>query len=220
MNFETVFFDLDDTLYTNQNGLWEAIRYRMSLYMHERLGLSWDIIPELRHHYFVTYGTTLRGLQLHFKVDADEYLDYVHDLPLHEYLHPDNELREMIESIPLRKFIFTNADAKHAQRVLKEIGLDGCFQSIIDVRAINFHCKPEPEAYQLALQIAQITDPTKCVYLDDSVSNLAPAHALGMYTILVGKIESHPKVCLSIHHIKDLQDQMPALWLNSHHRVN
>jgi len=60
MNFETIFFDLDGTLYDNRSGLWEVIRQRMSLYMNERLGLSWDIIPELRKHYFETYGTTLR----------------------------------------------------------------------------------------------------------------------------------------------------------------
>ncbi len=29
-----------------------------------------------------TYGTTLKGLQIHNKVDTDEYLAYVHNVPL------------------------------------------------------------------------------------------------------------------------------------------
>lgn len=187
--------------------------------MHERLGLPWTIIPELRQHYFITYGTTLRGLQKHFNVDADDYLDFVHDIPLCDYLQPDPELKRMIESLPLRKFIFTNADAKHAQRVLKELGLENCFLSIIDVRAINFHCKPEPEAYHLALKIAGVTNPATCIYLDDSISNLEPARAMGFYTILVGREIQHPAAILSLPNIKDLQVRLPELWNNNHNQL-
>ena len=84
MNFSTLFFDLDDTLYPNNTGLWEAIRERMALYMSERLGLPREQVQTLRKTYFQTYGTTLRGLQLHHEVDVDDYLAFVHDLPLEE----------------------------------------------------------------------------------------------------------------------------------------
>ena len=47
---------------------------------------GWDLPVEevdiLRRNYFEQYGTTLRGLQIHHQVDTDEYLAYVHDLPL------------------------------------------------------------------------------------------------------------------------------------------
>jgi putative hydrolase of the HAD superfamily len=74
MQFSTVFFDLDDTLYPSTNGLWEAIRERMNRYMGEILNLPSDKIPDLRRHYFITYGTTLRGLQYHHNVDAEDFL--------------------------------------------------------------------------------------------------------------------------------------------------
>ena len=214
MNFETIFFDLDGTLYDNRSGLWEVIRQRMSLYMNERLGLSWDIIPELRKHYFETYGTTLRGLQLHYQVDADDYLQFVHDIPLHEYIQPDQELREMVRTLPYRKFIFTNADAHHAERVLRVMDMLDCFDGIIDVRAINFYCKPEMEAYQIALQKADVHDPQTVIYLDDSLSNLIPATQLGMFTILVGEHDPDPTVKLIIPTLKDLRQRMPDLWMN------
>lgn len=214
MEFEVAFFDLDDTLYDEQSGLWEAIRQRMSLYMHERLGMSWDIIPTLRRHYFETYGTTLRGLQLHHQVDADDYLAYVHDLPLHEFIQPDPELRQMLTTLPLRRFIFTNADRDHAKRVLKILGIADCFEGIIDVRAIHFYCKPEPQAYQIALEIAQVQDPQKCVYLDDSLVNLVAARALGFYTVLVGQDGHEAQVDLSLRHVKELRVKLPSLWEN------
>jgi putative hydrolase of the HAD superfamily len=214
MKFEVAFFDLDDTLYDKQSGLWEAIRNRMSLYMHERLGMSWEVIPTLRRHYFETYGTTLRGLQLHHQVDADDYLAYVHDLPIHEFIQPDPQLRQMLTTLPLRRFIFTNADRDHARRVLQTLNIADCFDGIIDVRAIHFYCKPEPQAYQIALQIAEIDEPQQCLYLDDSLVNLAAARKLGFYTVLVGQDGHEPQVDLSIREIKELRKKMPHLWDN------
>lgn len=33
MQFDTIFFDLDSTLYPESNGLWQVIRERIDLYM-------------------------------------------------------------------------------------------------------------------------------------------------------------------------------------------
>src|SRR3990170_1715211 len=143
MLITTLFFDVDDTLYSSENGLWGAIRERMNEFMYERLHLSPQEIPVLRHKYYETYGTTLRGLQLHHNVDPDEFLAYVHDLPLHAFLQPAPELRTLLLSLPQRKWIFTNADSQHAARVLTLLGISDCFNGFVDVRAMDFHCKPE-----------------------------------------------------------------------------
>jgi len=212
MPYSTLFFDLDDTLYPSTSGLWEAIRERMSRYMWERLNLPKEEVPDLRKHYFDTYGTTLRGLQIHHRVDADEYLAYVHDLPLQSYIHPDPGLREMILGLSPRKWIFTNADDQHAQRVLAELDLVGCFNGIIDIRAIQFACKPEIVAYQRAMALAGVVDPTRCVLLDDSPRNLAPAREMGFFTILVGTPDPDPSASLSLSSIIELPSAMPELW--------
>lgn len=210
MQFETLFFDLDDTLYPQDNGLWEAIKDRMSLYMHVRLGLPQEQIPELRRSYYQTYGTTLRGLQLHHQVEADDYLDFVHDLPLDEFLEPDPEVRAVLESLPQRKWIFTNADSDHARRVLHALQLDHVFQGIIDVRAVDFACKPEPQAYRKALVLARADQVERCVLLDDSPVNLAAARRLGFTTVLVGQSEPHPEAHYTIPGLIDLPRVLPA----------
>ncbi|MCS7247994.1 MAG: pyrimidine 5'-nucleotidase [Anaerolineales bacterium] len=214
MDLEVAFFDLDDTLYDKKSGLWEAIRQRMSLYMHERLGMSWEIIPSLRRHYFETYGTTLRGLQLHHQVDPEDYLAFVHDLPIHEFIQPDPELRHLILSMPLRRFVFTNADRNHAQRVLQRLNLTDCFEGIIDIRAVRFYCKPEPQAYQIALDIAQVQNPQRCIYFDDTLANLITARKIGFFTVLVGQEDLEGKVDLWVEQLKELPQKLPALWDN------
>jgi pyrimidine 5'-nucleotidase len=213
MFYTSLFFDLDDTLYPSSSGLWNAIRDRMSTYMHEHLGLPWDQIPCLRHQYMETYGTTLRGLQHHYQIDADEYLAYVHDLPLENYLHPEPRLRVLLGSLPQRKWIFTNADANHAERVLAVLELAGCFDGYIDVRAQNFLCKPAKETYFKALEIAEQPEPSRCVMLDDSTRNLLPAFELGFKTVKVGPTENFPHISYSISSLLDLPDSFPNLWL-------
>lgn len=214
MEFSVLFFDLDDTLYSRTNGLWEAIRGRMTDFMQERLGFPPDEIPDLRRNYFEQYGTTLRGLQINHSVDSDEYLAYVHDLPLEEFISPNPNLHNLLFSLPQKKWVFTNADEDHAKRVLGALGLTDCFTGIIDVRALGFLCKPEKKAYQRALSLANGANPGHSVFLDDSPRNLEPAHQIGFTTVLVGTSKSHPVADYSVDNLIDLPEVFPQLWPN------
>jgi putative hydrolase of the HAD superfamily len=213
MSYTTLFFDLDDTLYSGSNGLWDLIRQRMSLYMVEVLGLPEAEVPALRRSYFETYGTTLRGLQIHHQVDADDYLRYVHHLPLDQFIQPNPELRRLLLSLPQKRWIFTNADADHARRVTSVLGVSDCFDGIIDIRALEFACKPEPEAYKRALALAGDPAPGACVLLDDSVKNLAAASQLGFSTAWIGQDgSSHPAAQWTLSTLQELPLKMPCLW--------
>jgi putative hydrolase of the HAD superfamily len=218
MRYTTLFFDLDDTLYPSSTGLWNAIRDRMSQFMHERLGLSWEEIPELRRGYYLRYGTTLRGLQIHHEVDADDYLAYVHDLPLEEYLQPRPQVREMLRSLPQNLWVFTNSDSNHVQRVLRVLGLSDCFAGVIDVRALNFLCKPEVGAYRQAMRLAGESEPEHCLFLDDSPANLAPAKDLGLTTVLVGARQPHPAADYCLQDVLELPDILKKVGEDGHGR--
>jgi putative hydrolase of the HAD superfamily len=212
MTLRVLFFDLDDTLYSHTNGLWEAIRQRMTVYLRDQLGFPPDKIQEIRQSYYETYGTTLRGLQNHHQVDENDFLAYAHDLPLEQYISPDPQLHRMLESLEQSKWIFTNADANHAQRVLQTLGVEDCFSGIIDVRALGFLCKPDYEAYTQALKLSGENNPRNCVLLDDSIRNLGPAHQIGFTTVLVGSTELHPEADYSVESIVDLPNVFPQLW--------
>ncbi len=213
MNYSTIFFDLDDTLYDSGNGLWGAIKERMSLYMLEHLGMPRDEIEQLRSHYYQTYGTTLRGLQRHHQVDADEFLAFVHDLPLEKYLKPNPGLGKLLESLPQDKYIFTNADANHARRVLSILGISNNFKGIIDIRAMNFACKPERLAFEHALSIAGNPLAKECVFIDDAIANLAGSRQLGFTTVWISRNGQKDLVANhTISEITQLPEVMPELW--------
>jgi putative hydrolase of the HAD superfamily len=187
MRITTIFFDLDETLYPPASGLWEAIKARMHDYMRLRMNIPADEIPRLRERYFLQYGTTLRGLQAHHRVDTGDYLAYVHDLPLEDYLVPDPRQRAVIASLPTRNLIFTNADESHARRTLRVLGLEDLFPLILDVNAIAPYCKPMPQSFSIAMQAAGETDPACCAMIDDLAGTTRAARAAGMSGILCGR---------------------------------
>jgi putative hydrolase of the HAD superfamily len=186
MRFTTLFFDLDDTLYPSSTGLWSAIKVRMNLYMCERLGLPEKDIPFLREQYFKMYGTTLRGLQERHSVDKEDFLAFVHDLPLKDYLTPNLVVRDVIASLPTRNLIFTNADVSHARRVLAMLQLDDLFEKVVDVNEVAPYCKPMPESFAIAMELADEPDPRKCVMVDDLPRTTRAALNVGMASLLYG----------------------------------
>lgn len=199
-----IFFDLDGTLYPHDNGIWAAISSRMETYIATHFGVPRPDIPALRQRYLRDYGTTLRGLQFTYVVDRDDYLAYVHDLPLADLLAPDPALRTMLIDLPQSKYIFTNADFQHAERVLNALGIQDCFLGTLDVRAMNFANKPQPEVYQQVLAFAGHPAPTACMFVEDTPGNLTPARQLGFTTVLVGTLDPHPGAEFVIPAIHDL----------------
>ena len=186
VTYTTIFFDLDDTLYPAQSGLWNDIKERISQYMCERLDVPVDRVQALRQHYLEQYGTTLLGLQANYTLDMQDYLKYVHDLPLRDYIKPVPGLRSVLEALPQTKIIFTNADAGHAGRVLNVLELDGCFDGVLDILSMAPYCKPMPETFDMALKLAGESDPRRCVMIDDLRRTTIAARRLGMLSILYG----------------------------------
>jgi len=212
MRYTTLLVDLDGTVYDERTGLWEQIGMRMNAYIQQMLQLSLEDTIKLRRRYYESYGTTLRGLQIHHDVDADAYLAYVHDIPLANYLQPDPALRALLDSLPQKKYIFTNADRAHAIRTMDVLDIRDCFDGIIDVCALKYHCKPEPEAYQIALSLCGNQDPTRSIVIDDSEQNLSAAHECGFTTVWVGRNSLHTTAHLQIESLIDLPRVLPELW--------
>jgi pyrimidine 5'-nucleotidase len=188
----TIFFDVDDTLYSADSGLWLQIRDRIGLYMNERLKIPVEQVPTLRRSLFEQYGTTLRGLQANYTFDVADFLAFVHDVPLADFIQPNPALRPALEAVPARKFVFTNADVNHAKRVLKVLQIEDCFDGIVDVVAIDPYCKPMPESFAIALKTVEETDPHRCAMIDDLPRTTRAAREQGLYAILFGQQGPHP----------------------------
>ena len=114
-------FDLDDTLYPASAGLMREISRRMNEFMVTQLGIPEGDVTRVRQDYWERYGTTLRGLYIERQIDAQAFLNFVHDIRTDEYLKADAVLDAMLEQLPQRKYIFTNSPADHAKRRVRKV---------------------------------------------------------------------------------------------------
>ena len=177
-------FDLDETIYPRESGLMQAISERISLYMIERLGMDPERVHRLRRAYWHEYGTTSRGLQLLHHIDVVDYMRYVHDVPVAEYIGPNPALDAALATLPQRKVIFTNASRDHARAVLHAVGVARHFEAIYDAFFLENEGKPAPSGYRRLLDVLHVPGKA-CLMVEDTARNLRPAKSLGMITTLV-----------------------------------
>jgi putative hydrolase of the HAD superfamily len=183
-------FDLDNTLYPARCGLFDQVRQRMGLYLAETLGLSPDAARQEQRRLFLLHGTTMRGLMVEHGQDPLPFLDYVHDVDLS--LAPlDATLDRALEALPGRKFVFTNASAGFATRVLDRIGIARHVEDIFDIVAAGFVPKPDIGTFRTMIPHFGI-DPARSAMVEDMAANLAPARALGMKTVLIRSDPAEP----------------------------
>jgi len=184
MSIEFIIFDLDNTLYPPGSGVMETIGQRIHTWLCSELDLTWEEATELRREYLHRHGTTMGGLMLEHAIDVRHYLDFVHEIQIEEYLDPNPALVEMLERIPLRKVVYTNATSVHAGRVLRALGAYEQFERIIGIEEVGLRNKRNHNAYERMLALLEAVGP-ECVMVEDSPRNLPPAKAIGMITILV-----------------------------------
>jgi beta-phosphoglucomutase-like phosphatase (HAD superfamily) len=97
-------------------------------------------------------------------------------------------------------------------------GMQGtiCFESIQDRDRPHgappqVVCKPQAEAFERAMRHAGFSEPSETLFVDDSPSNIAAAHRLGMLTVLVGCSGPHVGADYVIGNFRELTQVLPQL---------
>ena len=180
-------FDLDDTLHNASAHIFPVMNRAMTQYMMDELTLDEIQAHQLRQHYWRVYGATLKGLMRHHGINATHFLKHTHafmDLP--NMVIQVKRLRSLINSLPGRKCVFTNAPREYALRVLQIMGIADCFELVFSVESTKFHAKPSVRGFQMLLKTLKAS-PKNCVMLEDNLPALMTAKRLGMQTIWVTK---------------------------------
>lgn len=182
-SIRTWIFDLDNTLYPASADLFALIDARMGDYIGGLLGIDAEAARAVQKRFFREHGTTLAGLMANHAVDPHDFLGFVHDIPL-DALTPDPLVVDRIARLPGRRLVFTNGDATYAGRVLAKLGLDGLFEHVHDIHALDYCPKPDPAGYAKFCAALDF-DPRAALFVEDMARNLVPAKALGMTTVWV-----------------------------------
>jgi len=184
-------FDLDNTLYSGKTRVFEQVSKKMTQYVSNKLNVNLDKAKKIQIDYFHKYNTTLNGMIKNHKIDANEFLDFVHDIDI-DFLKKDLKLNEELKKLDGKKIIFTNGPRKHALNVTRKIGIDQHFDDIFDIIDSNFVPKPAIEPYKKLVEKHKI-DPNLCAFVEDIARNLKPAYEMGMTTVWIENNEPWAK---------------------------
>ena len=176
-------FDLDNTLYSGDTKVFDQVDKKMSKFISEKLKVSEEEAKKIQKNYFHEYNTTLNGMIKNHDIDANEFLEFVHDVDLN-FLKKDVFLENQINRLNGKKIIFTNGSRAHAANVTKRIGIDKLFDGIFDIVDSDFYPKPSIEPYKKIIENYNI-EPEYCIFFEDIARNLKPAHELGMKTVWI-----------------------------------
>ena len=183
-SFQNWIFDLDNTMYDINLGLFKKISNRITDFIMSKYSLDIDQAKKIQKEYYLKYGLTLRGLIVEKKLEPEEFLNYVHDVE-HPELKKNDQLISKIRILEGKKIIFTNATSKHAKKILKILELEEDFDQIIDIKDLDYIPKPDKRSYKKLLECLNLNKENldKTIFFEDTVKNLIPAKELGITTV-------------------------------------
>jgi len=179
----TWIFDLDNTLYSADSGIFQQVHNLMGEFISKNLNLDIHEAKKLQSKYYKQHGTTLRGMMDNHGIDPDYFLDEVHKLD-YSIVGPNKRLNEELQKLEGKKIIYTNANKKHVEDVLKRIDLTNFFDEIFDIKMANYIPKPEIKPYEQIINLFNIK-PDSSAMFDDIAKNLVPAKKVGFTPIWI-----------------------------------
>ena len=179
----TWIFDLDNTLYSADSGIFQQVHTLMGKFVSAHLNIDIKKATELQRKYYRQHGTTLRGLMDNHNVDPDHFLSEVHQLD-YSIVGPNFKLNRELKKLKGRKIIYTNANRQHANDILIRLELTNVFDEIFDIKTANYIPKPEASPYEQIISDFNI-DPITTIMFDDIAKNLVPAKNVGFASVWI-----------------------------------
>lgn len=181
----TWLFDLDNTLHNASPHIFPHINRSMREYIERHLGVDKDEATRLRQTYWDRYGATLTGLVRHHGVDPRHFLHETHQFEnLHRMVVFERGLKAMLQRLPGRKIIFSNAPRHYTEAILRLAGIRQAFDAVYSIEQLRFRPKPAVSGFLRILRREGL-DAKRCVMVEDSLANLVTAKQLGMKTVWV-----------------------------------
>ena len=182
-------FDLDNTLHHASHAIFPAINSAMTQYIIDALKVERAEANRLRNGYTQRYGAALLGLTRHHPVDPHDFLKVVHTFPdLPAMLRSERGLKRLVDALPGRKIVLTNAPEVYARDVLKELGIERLFERVIAVEHMRdrrtWRAKPDPAMLRRAMRDAHVSL-SNAILVEDTRSHLKNYRHLGIRTVWI-----------------------------------
>ena len=178
-------FDFDNTLFSSGMEIFPLINEKMTQYIEHHLCVERSEANRLRKLYWDRYGATLTGLVRHHAVDSKDFLKKTHDIgELDSFASRSSRLIRLFRQLSGKKIVFSNSPAEYLEQMLRLLGIRHFLSEAFSIEATNMNPKPSMIGYRKLLKTHRL-EASRCVMVEDSLSNLFSARRLGMKTIWV-----------------------------------
>ena len=207
-------FDLDNTLHNATPHIFPHINRSMTAYLQQHLELEEQAANDLRIDYWQRYGATLSGMMRHHGTDPAHFLWHTHQFPeLPQMVVHEPLLRQVLQRLPGKKLVFSNAPQHYAHAVLKLLRVDDLFEDLFAIEHTRFQPKPRIAGFMRLLRKHRL-NPARCVMVEDAAENLQAAKRLGMHTVWVNNSHRAPAyVDVKIRTVMELPRAMSRLHI-------
>ena len=180
---DTWIFDLDNTLYSADSGIFQQVHELMGQFVSNHLNIGINEAKKIQMQYYKEHGTTLRGMMDNHGVEPDYFLAEVHKLD-YSIVNSNKDLNNELNKLSGKKIIYTNANMQHTLDVLERIELSNFFDEIFDIKMANYIPKPEIAPYEEIIKKYNL-NPNSSAMFDDIAKNLVPAKKVGFTSIWI-----------------------------------
>ena len=180
---DTWIFDLDNTLYSADSGIFQQVHHLMGEFIKNYLKVDLKEAKQIQSKYYKEHGTTLKGLMDNYGVDPDHFLAAVHKLD-YSIVSSNESLNLELKKLNGKKIIYTNANMQHTIDVLERIGLTNFFDEIFDIKMANYVPKPAIKPYKQIIEKFDL-NPSSSAMFDDIAKNLVPAKKVGFTSVWI-----------------------------------
>ena len=120
-------------------------------------------------------------------------------------------LRHVLNKLPGKKLVFSNAPQHYAQAVLKLLRVSDLFDDVFAIEHTHYRPKPQMAGFMRLLRKHRL-NPAHCVMVEDSAENLQAAKRLGMRTVWVAATARSPAyVDVKIRSVMELPHTLSRL---------
>jgi len=181
-----ILIDIDNTIYSKETGLQNTIIKRAKSFIKNITNFETQEIDSLANQLYTQYGTILSGLIQEYRIDPEEFIKFVFDVEICDFLIEDLQVKEVLTKLPGRKFVFSNSPKEYIEKILHCLGIYDCFDGVFDRRYFDYGSKSEPVVYRKVINYLNVS-PMDCVLVDDKLANILIAKKLGFKTIWINE---------------------------------
>ncbi len=195
-NKKVIIWDLDNTLYRITPEFADKLDEAMAEALVLDLGINMSVSKckdLVKESYKIYRDGGEYFYQNHNIKPQDLFKHYFNRKPIH-LIEPYKNLAEKIRLIPFEQYVFTASNRPASEKILKHIGLYEIFKDkFYSVEDFGVYKKNENAlVYQQYCKKIGV-NPTECIFIDDSYSNLEFAKQIGMTTIRIYYKENSAK---------------------------